>query len=256
VTTATGHRLVTGDDLRPQLAVLDHDQLASLPPAKVGEGALEILLRVAGTAASGALAPSAFEAAVDLGRRILAAGDRAQREDTVRARGSLALLSAESRWSWSAHPTDPFASRHWYAANELASTASIGKIAATLVVLPRLWRLVLLGERRLGDAESLDRFWRRLRPGRSAPHEDVLAIAASWRLPPPPVPAADVLRRAVDATIATWARPNRALAQWDAALASAVLGLEERTAPHGLGPHPDSGTEITAPARITPVGGR
>ncbi|QHC59534.1 iron-containing alcohol dehydrogenase [Rathayibacter sp. VKM Ac-2760] len=256
VTTAAGHRLVAGDDLRPQLAVLDPEQLSTLPARLVREGALEMFLRVAGTAASGALSPVAFDAAVDLGRRMLALGDRLRTEDTTASRGALALLSAESRWSWSAHPIDPFVLKHWYPANELAWAASISKIAATLLVLPRLWALVLEGERRLGDRAALERFWREVRPAVSAsPSDAVLAVAADWGIAPPPDPLPAVMRCAARGTAATWVRAGGALSDWDEALLSAVLG--PRAAPTcGDGRHSDSGAGDPATVPEIDTGGR
>lgn len=227
VTTPTGHRLVVGDDLRPSVAVLDPDELETLPERMVAEGALEAFLRVAGAAASGSLSARMQDEAVDLGRRILDAGDSAVLDGAPAARGRLALLSAETRYSWTAHPRDPFALRHWYPANELAYAASLGKIAATLVVLPRLWCLLLQGDRRLGSAEALQHFWRAVRPqSRLSADEDVLALAVRWRVPAPPAPDAAVLRRAADATLDTWTGPRSALAGWDRRLVGAVLGEE------------------------------
>ncbi|MBF4461831.1 MULTISPECIES: iron-containing alcohol dehydrogenase [unclassified Rathayibacter] len=245
VTARGGHRLVVGDDLRPHTAVVDPEHLDSLSARAVGEGALEALLRVAGTAASGSLSPFAVDRAVDLGRRIVAAGDAALLDGAGEARGTLALVSAETRYSWSAHPADAFAARHWYPANELAHAASIGKMAATLFVLPRLWRLLLGGDARLGSAEALRRFWRGVRPDAATrPDRDVLTLAARWGIPSPPALDASTLERAAAATRHVWTGTGAALAGWDTELTAAVVGT--RQPPSGHGAAPVASTEQTA----------
>ena len=214
-----GKRLATGPCLRPVACVHAAEATATLPVELVAEGVLEALFRTVSPYVGDPTELPEQDAAVELlAARLVAVGDEvAERrrassrlEDGVRLR--IAALSAESQVGWINIGRSPYAVKGWALANELSSTLGLSKMRAVAAVWPVLWRRILDGDSRLGDAGRIHRLWQVLRE-------------RTPRLDPDPVVG---LRRLIDewridrVIVATPAEvtvaANRAVRAWGAGL--------------------------------------
>ncbi|MCK2037637.1 iron-containing alcohol dehydrogenase [Microbacterium sp. SSW1-49] len=153
-----GYRLVCGRSLRPRHAVIDSDNLMTLSPTAVREGALEAFLRLAGAATSSRRSRRGDSDAVAIGRALLSTAARDTASPAARLR--LARLSALTQRSAALRGEDPYSARHWYVANEVAFALGVRKMVATVAVIAPIWRRICAGDARWGDHASLERFWR------------------------------------------------------------------------------------------------
>ncbi|MFB4352807.1 daptide-type RiPP biosynthesis dehydogenase [Microbacterium sp. LS_15] len=205
LTNDQGHRLVIGRALVPRHALLDPENLSTLPAASVREGALEAFLRLAGASTSPRRSARARADAVAIARAILEAGD--QQVDSSDTRLRLARLSAATQRTAALRGHDRYAPRHWYVANEVAFVLGARKMAATAAVIAVVWQRVCGGDSRWGDRVSLERFWSDVASSSSLPGHPALGIAElieRWAIAPPPTPAESDLERIAVATMRAW----------------------------------------------------
>lgn len=196
-------RLVAGERLRAEVAVLDPDRTATLPARLLREGVLEALLRVIGPVVGsdhvGGL-PDA-EAAM-LVRELVAVGDRFAAGDTSSGlRLHAAMLSAATHTGWALAGRATYAAKHWYLANELSTALGVRKMVATALVVPVVWERIMLGDRRFGDAALLEAAWRWV--GSSAPVEGFRSLVRRWDLVADVVPG-DAVAEATERAMRSW----------------------------------------------------
>jgi NADP-dependent alcohol dehydrogenase len=207
--TARGHRLLLGDPLRPDHAILDAANYASLDGDAVREGALEALLRVAGARTSAGADDRAHPRAVGVARALLAAGS-SRRPDALR----VARLSAATQRAGVLRGRDPFAPRHWYLANETAFASGLSKMQATAAVIASVWRRIEAGDTRWGDADALRTFWADVTHDAglaTEPARGIDELLDRWRVPRAVRPPDDVLAAAAEAARRSWGSPLPAL---------------------------------------------
>jgi alcohol dehydrogenase YqhD (iron-dependent ADH family) len=190
LSTGRGKKLVLGEGLRPDGAVLDPVATATLPYGLVAEGVLEVLFRVTGPYlgdATGRLVPDAL--AETLAARLIGLGDQAASGHlNGETRLAIAEASAFSHSGW-VHPgRDPFSAKGWYLAAELSGAVGCRKNTALAVLLPALWRAIFAGDKRWGSARRLAVIWQRMREGSavSLPSDPVAGISqvlGNWRIP-------------------------------------------------------------------------
>nr|WP_025104238.1 MULTISPECIES: daptide-type RiPP biosynthesis dehydogenase [Microbacterium] len=229
-----GARLLVGRPLRPRHAVLDPDQLATLTPAAVREGALEAFLRVAGASTSPRTARADRDARI-LGRALLEAAARDVMSTTGRLR--LARLSAATQRTAALRGSDPYSARHWYLANEVAFHLGVRKMPATAAVIAAVWRRIGAGDPRWGDRGSLDAFWAGVAAGTALPRDPAAGIAAvvdQGGLPSPPRPSAREIDRIAAAVETAWGDHRPMLRGVRAADVRAVLH-DSRWSPSPVG---------------------
>ncbi|AZZ49650.1 hypothetical protein C5E02_10735 [Rathayibacter rathayi] len=225
VTTGGGHHLVSGDDLRPDFAVIDSANFDSLPSRKVRDGAFEVFMRIAAVGTSSGASPMVRRRAADLGVRLAQACVELVRDEAPAARLEIALIGAESKTSFTGYSSDPHAIQHWYLANELAYAGAFSKVSATAALAPTVWRLLEEGNRRLGDDFAMVEFLaavRRALPLGSAQASEWVSDFARYLSITLPAVTGDVADRAVDGCLRGWGGPNMALSEWDARSIRAV----------------------------------
>lgn len=208
-----GHRLVIGEALRPEVAVLDPAATDGLPASMLVEGVLEALLRVLGpTVGSLASRPVPDAAGLALAGELVRLGDRLcgptpapdpPAPDSA-ARGAAggaerllaAELSAYTQASWAMAGRDPFGGRAWYIANEVSTVLGARKMVATVPVAAAVWARAAAGDRRFGHSERLAVAWdavcRAARPGLGDdPSAGLRRLADRWGVAscPPATPA-------------------------------------------------------------------
>lgn len=162
--TAAGKRLVQGDQLRADLAVVDEATTRTLPAQQVLLAVVEVLARVVGPY-TGSLEPvptqdrvaeALLGRLVEVGELITAwAGEHPDAEVPVDLRVDLAELSRVSHSPWLSRGRPPFAASVWFLATELATAADSTKAEAICAVLPSLWAM-LAEAPRLGNADCAD----------------------------------------------------------------------------------------------------
>ncbi|BCJ68971.1 daptide-type RiPP biosynthesis dehydogenase [Polymorphospora rubra] len=192
---ADGKQLVSGEVLRPDLAVLLPEPLTTLPGPLLAEGVLEALFRTVGPYV-GDLRDTATgdDLAERTAARLVALGDRAG--DALRAGGrpepdlllEIVRLGGLSHLPDMHAGRDPFGARGWFLANELSVALGISKTRAIAALLPPLWQAIVAGDSRIGSAERLRRMWSRLRTAgrRTRPADPVAGITElleSWGIP-------------------------------------------------------------------------
>ncbi|MGO4453405.1 iron-containing alcohol dehydrogenase [Arthrobacter sp. RAF14] len=155
ILTPAGRRLVLGESLRPDIAILDAELTQTLPPHLVAEGVMEAFLRVAGVFAWTPRPRTIERTAINLARAILSAG----LEQPAADRKTLGLVSAATHTSGALISVTPYPMKHWYIANELSYAARVRKIEATVPLIGPVWARILQGDSRFGDAATLNRFW-------------------------------------------------------------------------------------------------
>jgi len=211
------NRLVTGEALRPEIAVLDPAATGGLPAAMIAEGVLEALLRVLGPMIGSAEArPVPDAAALALAGELVRLGDRlAERRGDLTGEAAAAAeavaaaeaaagddrlraseLSAYTHTSWALAGRDPFGGRAWYIANEVATVLGVRKMPATMPVVAAVWARAAAGDRRFGHPERLAPAWdavrRAARPGLGGdPAAGIRRLATRWAVAdcPPATPA-------------------------------------------------------------------
>ncbi|RXS69399.1 iron-containing alcohol dehydrogenase [Streptomyces sp. TM32] len=205
-----GKRLVSGEQLRPDIAVLDSAHTKTLPRELLAEGVLEALLRVVGSALGEEPGlPHADDAAVGLVVRLAEAGERLLNGDaTAEVRLTTAWLSTTTHTGWALAGRPPYAAKHWYLANELSTVLGVRKMTATAAILPAVWQRIRDGDRRFGDARRLRIVWSWVRTTLPDlpidPVEGITALVLRWRLETPSPTTAAVLDRATRRAVASW----------------------------------------------------
>jgi NADP-dependent alcohol dehydrogenase len=191
--TAQGKRLVLGNGLQPEVAVLDPVATRTLPVDLLAEGVLEVLFRVAGMYAGDhqelptedAFALALVDRLVRLGSELeearqagVAPGDRLRLE--------IAKLSGTSHNPWLNLGRDPCACKGWYLANELSTGLGLRKMTAAAALLPPLWRRIAAPDPRWGSARRLERLWQVVRSARAAlpadPVDGIGALMDAWQV--------------------------------------------------------------------------
>ncbi|WP_328609262.1 iron-containing alcohol dehydrogenase [Amycolatopsis sp. NBC_00345] len=209
-----GKRLIMGEALLPDVAVLDPAATATLPGELVAEGVLEALCRLINPYVGGhddqvtedALVEAIAGRLMTLGHRVGAAVTGAVPDavpDPVRA--EIAKLSGLSHSGWVHQGRSPYSVKGWLVTNELSSVLGVRKMTAVAAFLPVLWQAVADGDTRLGSAPRLARLWERLRvTDLTLPADPVAgarALIGSWgvhhRLEATPEQLAEVARRVV-----------------------------------------------------------
>jgi NADP-dependent alcohol dehydrogenase len=211
---APARRLVTGRVMRADTVVLDPGLTRSLPDRTVREGAAEILLRILGAYIGSPERDVPDRAAEELAARVAALAETGVRRGfDDRIREALAVASAETHTGWALVGRDPFAAKHWYLANELSSAAQLGKVPVTLGLLPEIWRRIVDGDSRLGDASRLRRLWRIVSQALSLTEDPACGAeewVSDWGLAPPLV-SRDAIARAARGCFEVWGGERPAL---------------------------------------------
>lgn len=205
LTNTHGHRLVIGRALRPRHALLDPENLVTLTATQVRDGALEAFLRLAGASTGPARSARAHADAVSLGRAILETAEGRVDSDDVRLR--LARLSAATQRSAALRGSDPYASRHWYVANEVAFRLGMRKMSATAAIIAPVWRRICDGDARWGDRASLEGFWACVSAPLRLPLDPARGIAelvTRWGIARPPAPSSHDIDRIAAAIENAW----------------------------------------------------
>ncbi|WP_433438834.1 daptide-type RiPP biosynthesis dehydogenase [Nonomuraea sp. CA-141351] len=187
-----GKRLITGDCLRPDLAVLDPVATATLPAELVSEGVLEVLFRIT----SGYLGdhedrPTEDALVETLAALVVREGYAAARALAAGGRLGDALLLEIAKLSGLTHNEilhvgrPAYANKGWMIANELSTGLGTRKMSAIAVVMPELWRRIAGGDDRLGSARRLARLWTRLRAAAPAelpahPWQGIITVIDAW----------------------------------------------------------------------------
>lgn len=209
-----GKRLIMGEALLPDVAVLDPVATATLPGELVAEGVLEVLCRLINPYVGGHDDQVTEDALVEvIAGRLMTLGHRAGDSvtgagpgavtDAVRA--EIAKLSGLSHSGWVHQGRRPYSVKGWLVTNELYSVLGVRKMTAVAAFLPVLWQAVADGDTRLGSAPRLARLWERLRVTDltlpADPVAGVRALISSWGvhhwLEATPEQLAEVARRVV-----------------------------------------------------------
>jgi NADP-dependent alcohol dehydrogenase len=162
----SGKRLVLGNGLQPDVAVLDPVATRTLPLELLAEGVFEVFFRVAGMyvgdpqdlPSEDAFTLTLIERLTMLGAE-LASVRRAGETPGDALRLEIAKLSGVSHGPWFNQGRDPCACKGWYLANELSTGLGLRKMTAAAAVLPPLWRRIAEGDVRWGSAPRLRRLW-------------------------------------------------------------------------------------------------
>lgn len=175
VDTAEGRRLVVGEAMRPDLAVLDAAATQTLPVDLVAEAVLEALFRVTSMMIGDAAdRPVEDPLTVALAVALARAGDAVARhrdagEVPADLRLDVAKLSGLTQGGWLSLGRNRYAATGWYIATELSTGVGCRKVAAVARILPAHWHLVSRGHAAWGDSGRLDRLWSHLRDAADGP---------------------------------------------------------------------------------------
>ncbi|AXL13952.1 iron-containing alcohol dehydrogenase [Microbacterium foliorum] len=203
--TSHGYRLIVGHSLRPRHAIIDSDNLDSLPDSALRAGALEALLRLAGVSTSTSGNERAHRDAVVIARSILDAANSDLGSSATRLR--VARLSAATQRTGALRGRDPYAARHWYVANEVAFALSVSKMSATAAIIGAIWTRICAGDHRWGTKDSLEAFWRAMTERAMLPREPVAGVTAlieSWSIERPSRPDDRSMREIAAASELAW----------------------------------------------------
>ncbi|QKW08016.1 iron-containing alcohol dehydrogenase [Streptomyces sp. NA04227] len=195
---ADRRRLVVGEALQAELAVIDPAATSTLPYALVAEGVVEALFRVTGLyvgdhrelPTEDALAEALARRLVQLGNEVRDAGREPQ---GLAARGELraeiAKVSGLTHLTWTSLGRNRYGAKGWYLANELSTALGTRKTTAVSALLPPLWRAITAGDTRLGSAPRLHRLWDLLRTAHGSapdlpadPSDGIAALFDDWRV--------------------------------------------------------------------------
>lgn len=209
LTADAGHRLIVGRSLTPRHAVIDPDNLKTLTPGAIREGALEAFLRLAGASTSPRRSARGKGDAVALARALLYTVGRGDASDVASdgTRLRLARLSAATQRSAALRGDDPYSARHWYLANEVSFALGVRKMAATAAVIAAVWRRICSGDRRWGDRHSLEEFWRRVAERAELPLDPpsgITTLVDRWGPVLPPRPSVSAVHRIAVAVEQCW----------------------------------------------------
>ncbi|MFI6740629.1 daptide-type RiPP biosynthesis dehydogenase [Nonomuraea sp. NPDC050451] len=189
-----GKRLIAGECLRPDIAVLDPVATDTLPPELVSEAVLEALFRLVSMyAGDHADLPTEDALTEALAVRLVSAGHAVRRAREAGTpverplRAEIAKLSGLTHQEWLHLGRGAWANKGWLIANEVSVALGVRKMRAVAAVLPPLWRAIAGGDERLGSARRLARLWSSLRavdpdglPG--DPAGGMAALIDSWRV--------------------------------------------------------------------------
>lgn len=186
-----GRRLVMGPALRPEAAIRDPLATDRLPAHLLREGVVEILARFLGpyvgdpcrhAGLTDALVEAAVRECVLLGERCCRAGHASPSD-----RGAIAGLSAFGHSEYLQRLHNPWGSRLWPLANELATVARTRKVTATVALLPHVWEAVLSGRAELGSPARVHRIFEVITEAATGvlpkdPPEGIRALISSWQV--------------------------------------------------------------------------
>ncbi|MFV0257373.1 MAG: iron-containing alcohol dehydrogenase [Acidimicrobiales bacterium] len=207
-------RIVLGERLVPDVAVLDPDLTASLPAGLVEAGIVEVMLRYLGPLLRGNPGVAMTDEVILDELRHLDRLLRTGRERPLRGeeRLEVSLRSASTRLGFGLAGRDPYSSRLWYLATALTDRVPVSKIDANLMLLPAILLAIDAGDQRVGQRSIIQRVNRSLGllPG------DPLAIARHLRgeRPPPDVVRPDPFDVAAHAQ-RTWGAGQPMLGDFD-----------------------------------------
>ncbi|GAA2445469.1 daptide-type RiPP biosynthesis dehydogenase [Streptomyces glaucus] len=211
-----GKRLVLGNGLQPDVAVLDPVATRTLPVELLAEGVLEVFFRVAGMYVGDPQdLPSEDAFALTLVRRLvvlgaeLAAVRQADHVPGDPLRLEIAKLSGMSHAAWFNVGRDPCACKGWYLANELSTALGLRKMTAAAAVLPPLWQRIAEGDARWGSARRLRQLWEAVAsvhhpPLPDDPVEGVADLMDAWRIERRIDATAERTDRIARATMRAW----------------------------------------------------
>ncbi|MFJ9839111.1 daptide-type RiPP biosynthesis dehydogenase [Kitasatospora sp. NPDC101155] len=228
LTTGRGKRLVSGGRLRPDLAVLDSANTATLPHRLVVEGVLEALLRVLGSAIGTESGPAYADGeAAGLAGRLVATGtELAGGRDDAEVRLAASQLSAATHTGWALVGRAPFAAKHWYLANELSTALGVRKMTATATLLPAVWQRIQGGDLRFGHPERLRTAWSWVHAAApehpAEPVPGIRSLLSAWDVRAVSGAAPQALDRAARAAVESWGGRLPMLAGIDTADARAL----------------------------------
>ncbi|MEV5003464.1 daptide-type RiPP biosynthesis dehydogenase [Nocardioides sp. LML1-1-1.1] len=181
-------RLVNGDCLRADAAVLDPAAVAALPGWLLAEGALENLARVAGVYAGDELDVPAADALVEeVVRDVVRLGYRADDAMDPAGRAELLAMSGRTHGADLVEGRALYIDKCWPLANELSTGLGIRKVQAIAIVLPALWRAIETGTTAAGSARRLARLWDVVRAAApvalpESAGSGLAALVAHWRI--------------------------------------------------------------------------
>ena len=212
-----GKRLLIGDILRPDAAVLDPMATRSLPHHLVAEGVLEPLFRLTslyiadhrGLPTEDALTVALAERLIRLGDELTGARAIENGAESDDLRLELAKISALSHAAWLSLGRNRYSARGWYIANELSTALGVRKMTAVAVLLPSLWSEIAAGQDILGSADRLSAMWPMLRAAssRDLPADPIAGIAAlldAWSIGRHVSPTREQVERTARRSIAAW----------------------------------------------------
>ncbi|MFF9472733.1 daptide-type RiPP biosynthesis dehydogenase [Streptomyces roseolus] len=242
-----GRRLVLGDALQPDVAVLDPLATSTLPSELLAEGVLEALFRVVGMyvgdhqdlPTEDALAETLATRLAVLGHELCRVRQAGGLPDD-RLRLEIAKVSGLTQLRWTYLGRNRYAARGWYLANELSSALGLRKMTAVAALLEPLWRAVAAGDQRLGSAHRLHRMWSLLRataPG-ALPEDPAAGIGAlidSWRVDRRIEAGADRIAEVASRTVRAWGAGLPMLGGLTADDVRALLAAAVRPVPAAAG---------------------
>ncbi|MDR6686677.1 NADP-dependent alcohol dehydrogenase [Arthrobacter sp. 1088] len=239
--TAVGRRLISSRHLTGDVAVLDADNLATLPTQLLFEGLLEAFLRVAGTMIGSS--PSVFDDdGHSLLARIVRLGNRVTREDAPELRLTAAHLSMETHTGWALIGRDPYGAKHWYVANELAHVTGARKMTATASVMGPIWAEIAKGNAAWGDQQRLLKLWSVVVDADpsldSNPAKGINQLMWRWGIAGLDVIGEQALMKTSEAALRNWGGGLPMLRGIDAVQVQHVLskaGLEQQILPGPVG---------------------
>lgn len=165
-----GRRLILGEGLQPDVAVIDPLATATLPDELLAEGVVEALFRIVSLYVGDHHDRSTEDALAEvLARRLTELGNELRdarlngRSASGPLRVEIAKLSGLSHLGWLHMGRDRFGAKGWYLANELSWEMGLRKMTAVSALLPSLWQVIAEGDERWGSARRLFRMWETLR---------------------------------------------------------------------------------------------
>jgi NADP-dependent alcohol dehydrogenase len=239
--TAVGRRLIASRHLSGDVAVLDADNLATLPTRLLFEGLLEAFLRVAGTMV-GSSSSMFDDDGHSLLARIVRLGNRVTREDSPELRLTAAHLSMETHTGWALIGRDPYGAKHWYVANELAHVTGARKMTATASVIGPIWEEIANGIAAWGDRGRLLKLWSAVLGADPSldpnPAKGINQLMWRWGIAGLEVIGEHALMKTSEAALQNWSGGLPMLRGLDAVQIQHVLskaGLEQQILPGPVG---------------------
>jgi NADP-dependent alcohol dehydrogenase len=225
-------RLVCGDVLRPEVAVLDPTVTRTLPRRLALGGVLEVVARVLGAYVAGPLDPvedalglSLLAQLGEAGRELAEGAHDAPDADSLRL--TIARLSAYSHLGWVLTARRSFGWKLWYVANELSVGLGVRKMEAVACLIPTYWSAILAGEERLGSGTRLRCAWRAVASGAGVdedPPGGVRELMAMWDCTAELTATEQAVRTVADNVELRWGRGLPMLRPLKAADVRALIG--------------------------------